>query len=80
LEKSFSINPLLFFQYRNLYIKITFFLFKKSYYRSMNFYEKKLKEKKEYAHKIPKEKKELVRKKKAHNLQHTKKNAQLGVF
>lgn len=46
----------------------------------MNFYEKKLQEKKQYAHKIPKEKKEHARKKKAHALAHTKKNAQLGMF
>lgn len=46
----------------------------------MNFYEKKLEEKKNYQHKIPKEKKELQRKKKAYDLQHTKKNAQFGMF
>lgn len=46
----------------------------------MNFYEKKLKEKKEYLYKIPKEKKELRRKKQAHALAHTKKNMQFGMF
>jgi hypothetical protein len=46
----------------------------------MNFYEKRLQEKKNYNHKIPKEKKELTRKKRAYDLKHTKKNAQFGMF
>ncbi len=46
----------------------------------MNFYYKKLQEKKECQHHIPKEKKELTRKKKAYDVQHTKKNAQFGMF
>ena len=46
----------------------------------MNYYQKKLEEKKNYPYSIPEEKKEVTRKKKIHALKHTKKNAQFGMF
>ena len=46
----------------------------------MNFYEKKLKEKREYQHVVPEDKTVSLKKTKVHKLKHTKKNAQLGMF
>lgn len=46
----------------------------------MNFYKKKLQEKKEYQHKKPEDTSHTLKKNKVHALKHTKKNAQLGMF
>ncbi len=46
----------------------------------MNYYEKKLEEKKNYPHKKPEDIRHTLKKNKIHNMQHTKKNAQFGMF
>jgi len=46
----------------------------------MNFYQKKLKEKQEYLHKIPEDPSQKLKRTKNEKLKHPKKNAQLGMF
>ncbi len=46
----------------------------------MNYYEQKLKEKKEYLHKKPEQKKKDKKKAHIYAMKHTKKNAQFGMF
>lgn len=46
----------------------------------MNFYIKKLDEKKKYPHVRPEDKTIQLKKTKIHKLKHTKKNAQFGMF
>ena len=51
-----------------------------SYYLFMNYYQKKLQEKKNYLHVKPKDTSANLKKNKLHKMQHTKKNAQFGMF
>jgi hypothetical protein len=46
----------------------------------MNYFQKKLEEKKEYQHKKPSDKIHDLKKTKMNKMQKTKKNAQLGMF
>ena len=46
----------------------------------MNYYQKKLEEKKAYAHKKVEDTDHLLKKNKMHAMQHTKKNTQFGMF
>lgn len=46
----------------------------------MDYYQNKLAEKKKNQHKIPREKDKDRKKRKAYEQQHTKKNAQFGMF
>ena len=58
----------------------TTIFFKLRYSITMNFYKKKLEEKKKYPHIQPKDTSHTLKKNKIHALKHTKKNAQLGMF
>lgn len=46
----------------------------------MDFYKKKLQEKKEYPHKKPEDPSQKLKKTKMKKMKHTKKNAQFGMF
>jgi len=46
----------------------------------MNYYEKKLEEKKKYPHHRPDDKSQYLKKTKMEKMKHPKKNAQLGMF
>lgn len=50
------------------------------YLIGMNYYQKKLEEKKNYPHKKPEDTQHTLKKHKLHAMQHIKKNAQLGMF